>query len=105
LAADLPRLALRLLGAFFAFLAFALAFLVTFFTDFLPGLFDFERERDRERVLERDLVRDRERDRDLFTLSLNEVPLLTRAFDFTPRAKASLSCRAVTRFVPGCDVR
>lgn len=113
MAADFPRLALRLLGAFFALLAFALAFLVTFFTDFLPGLFDLERERERvfepdlerDRVRDRDRERERDRDRDFFALSLNEVPLLTRAFDLTPRAKATLSCIGETFFVPGCDVR
>lgn len=110
MAADFPRLGLRLLGAFFALLAFALAFLVTFFTDFLPGLFDLERERvfepdlERDRVRDRDRDRERERDRD-FALSLNAVPLLTRAFDLTPRAKATLSCIGETFFVPGCDVR
>lgn len=129
LAAALPRLALALLFlmALFAFLA-----LVTFFTDFLPGLLDRERERERERErdferdrererdrgLEPDLERDRERVRDLVFLatawpgegdapwrSLNEPPLLMRAFPFTPRAKATFTCRGVTLFVPACDFR
>ena len=125
LATALPRLALALLFlmAFFAFLA-----LVTFFTDFLPGLLDRERERERDferdrererdRGLEPDLERDRERVRDLVLLatawlgegvatwrSLNEPPLLMRAFAFTPRAKATFTCRGVTLFVPACDFR
>lgn len=89
---------------------------MTFFTDFLPGLFDRERERerDRERVLETDLDRERERVRlatPFFALgldtwrSLNEVPLLARALDFTPRAKATRNCRGEALFVAGCDAR
>lgn len=88
---------------------------MTFFTDFLPGLFDRERERerDRERVFEADLDRDRVR---LATppflalgldtwRSLNEVPLLARVLDFTPRAKATRNCRGEALFVAGCDAR
>jgi len=110
----LRRLDLRLLGAFLPLRDFDLRFLVTFFTDFLPRRLDFERERDRERrLLERDLERDRERDRerdlerdrDLVNLSLNAVPFLTRAFAFTPRFKASLSCRGETFFVRAFDLR
>lgn len=100
---------------------------MTFFTDFLPGLFDRERERERERerdrdllerVLDPDLERDRERLRDLVLFlapflalglgtwrSLNEAPLLTSALDFTPRAKATLTCRGETPFVASCDWR
>lgn len=125
-AAAFPRLALRLLMVFFAAAAAgAFLALVIFFTDFLPGLFDRDRERERERdrdllerVLEPDLERDRDRVRDrvlratpFFALgletwrSLKEAPLLTSAFDFTPRAKATFTCRGEALFVAGCDLR